>query len=64
MTTKLLDSLIKKAAALPPETQDLLARQWLEELEEERGWDESFAKSSDAIDTLAKRALREHREPN
>ena len=59
MTTKLLDSLIQKAAVLPPDVQDQLARQWLAELEDDQRWDEAFAKSADAIDTLAERALLE-----
>jgi hypothetical protein len=62
MTTKLLESLFEKVAALPPALQDDLARQWLDELEDERRWDNSFANSQEALDTLAQRALRRHRE--
>ena len=62
MTTKLLESVFEKAASLPPATQDSLARQWLAELEDDQKWDESFARSADAIDTLAERALREHQQ--
>lgn len=60
--TQLLDSVFRKAASLPPALQDDLARQWLAELEDERRWEEKFAQSADAIDTLAERALREHAE--
>jgi len=62
MTTKLLDSLFQRAAALPPEMQDTLARQWLDELEDERRWDETFANSQDELELLAERARREHQE--
>lgn len=62
MTTKLLETLYEKAATLPPAMQDMFARQWLAELEDERRWDESFAKSADALDTLAEQALREHQQ--
>jgi len=61
MTTK-LESVFQKAAALSPELQDTLANQWLAELEDEQRWDEAFAKSADAIDTLAERAIREHQQ--
>jgi len=62
MTTKLLESLFEKASALPAEVQDMLAGQWMAELEDERQWDEKFAASQDAVDTLAERALRRHQQ--
>ncbi|HEY4330270.1 MAG TPA: hypothetical protein VGN88_11085 [Phycisphaerae bacterium] len=60
MTTKLLESVFQKAANLPPNLQDELARQWLAEMDDEQHWDQQFSQSADAIDTLAERALREH----
>jgi hypothetical protein len=60
MTTKLLDSVFQKAAGLPLEKQDMLARQWLDKLEEECRWNEGFAKSQDKLDIRAEHARREH----
>jgi hypothetical protein len=64
MTTKLLDTLFEKVSAMDPEVQDQLAKQWLEELEDEAKWDETFAspKSQQLLEKLAKKALEDHRE--
>jgi hypothetical protein len=61
MTTK-LEAAFKKASALPPEIQDMIAEQLLADLEDEHRWDESFAESQDSLDVLAQRALRLHQE--
>ena len=60
MTTK-LEAAFKKAAALPPELQDLLAEQWLAELEDEQLWDEKFSRSQDMLESMARKALDNYR---
>ncbi len=60
--TELLTKAFEKAAHLPPEEQDELARWLLEELEDEARWDEAFAASQDALSKLADEALEDHRQ--
>lgn len=45
--TALLQKVIAQVEALPEETQNALASDWLEALESERKWDELFAKTTD-----------------
>ena len=59
--TSLLQEAIQKATTLPEEQQNVLAAILLEEMESERRWQESFARSTDALDKLAEEALEEHR---
>ena len=61
MTTKVLQSLIDKATALPTDLQERLARQWLEELDDEQLWDEKFARSQDQLEAMARKALDNYR---
>jgi hypothetical protein len=51
--TRLLEKLVAQAAALPPAQQDELAARWIEELQDDARWDESFARSQDALSKLA-----------
>ena len=55
--TKLLEEDFKKASELPDTEQDTLAKWLLEELEDEREWDRTFAKSQDVLSRLADEAL-------
>ena len=55
--TKLLEKAFSAVAELPDEEQDAMAGVILDELEDERRWDEAFARSSDALGVLAGRAL-------
>lgn len=48
-------------AQLPETDQDAIAALILEELEDERKWQQSFAQSPDALAQLAAEALAEHR---
>ncbi|HYA81686.1 MAG TPA: hypothetical protein VED87_12250 [Methylocystis sp.] len=57
--TKLLDRAIAKARALPDAEQDAIAASILEELEEDRKWDQAFAASADALSRMAEEALAE-----
>ncbi len=59
--TELLERAFAEAAKLTPAEQDALARRILEELDSERRWDESFARSADQLSLLADEALAEHR---
>jgi hypothetical protein len=59
--TKLLQQAFSEAAKLPPEEQEALGAVLLEELASERRWAEAFARSPDALASLAAEALVEHR---
>ncbi len=59
--TQLLEEAFARVSELPADAQDELARWLLSELESERRWSESFAKSGDALARLAEEALTEHR---
>jgi aspartate/glutamate racemase len=58
--TELLQKAIAQLQALPSNEQDAIARIILEEIEEERRWDQSFARSSDILAKLASEAMSEH----
>jgi hypothetical protein len=57
--TKLLEEAFTEASKLPPQEQDLLARQLLADLASERRWSEAFANSQDQLGKLADEALAE-----
>lgn len=59
--TELLEQAIAKLKTLPNHEQDAIAAMILEELEDERRWDESFARSEDLLAKLAAEAMAEHR---
>ena len=59
--TQLLKRAFDKAAQGPEALQDAIAALILAELESEQRWDESFARSQDALKALGEEALAEHR---
>lgn len=59
--TKLLAEAFQKASELPDDVQDELARGLLEELAGETRWEETLARSVDALDRMAEEALKEYR---
>jgi len=59
--TELLEQALAKLETLPHQEQDAIAAMILEELEDERRWDESFARSSNLLAKLAAEAMAEHR---
>jgi hypothetical protein len=59
--TELLEEAIAKLKNLPPNEQDAIAAIILEELEDERRWDETFARSSGILAKLAAEAMAEYR---
>ena len=58
--TKLLEQAFKQVAALPASEQDAVAAIVMEELASEQRWADSFARSQDALTSLADEALAEH----
>ena len=59
--TRLLKRALDKASQGPAALQDAIAALILAELESQQRWDESFARSQDALAVLAEEALAEHR---
>ncbi len=59
--TELLEYAISRLKTLPADEQDALAAMILEELEDERRWDEAFARSPDVLAKLAAEAMTEFR---
>ncbi|GBE91919.1 hypothetical protein [Nostoc cycadae] len=59
--TELLEYAISRLKTLPADEQDAIAAMILEELEDERRWDEAFARSPDLLAKLASEAMAEYR---
>ena len=59
MMTEMLDVVVAKLAALPPQEQDRIAQWLLQELPDEELWDKSFSCSQDALAQLAAEARRD-----
>lgn len=53
--TRLLEKVLTGVYKLPPEKQDTIAAVILEELEDERLWDQAFAESQDELAQLARK---------
>jgi hypothetical protein len=60
--TKLLEKAFAEAAKLPEREQEALGALMLEEIESERRWNESFAKSQAMLAAMADEALKEFRD--
>lgn len=59
--SELLEYAISRLKTLPADEQDAIAAMILEELEDERRWDEAFARSPDLLAKLASEAMAEYR---
>ncbi len=59
--TELLEQAIARLKTLSTDKQDVIATLILEEIEDERRWDESFARSPDLLAKLAAEAMGEYR---
>jgi len=59
--TKLLDSAFKKVSSLNEIEQNIFARFILDEIEYEKKWDNSFAKSEDLLSNIANEAILEYK---
>ncbi len=57
--TKLLNKAFEEASRLPEINQNALAKWILDELNSEKAWGKSFAKSEDILKNLADEAIRE-----
>lgn len=57
--TQLMETLIKELSDVPKEEQDDVAAFLLEDLRDEKRWDELFASSQDQLARLADEALEE-----
>ena len=57
--TQALTSAVAKAAKLPPNEQDILAAILIEEIASENRWSQSFARSEQALESLAAEASAE-----
>jgi len=60
--TKLLEEAFQKASQLPSRLQDMLAKEFFEEIEWENKWDDTLERSQDLLDSLAANAKREFEE--
>jgi hypothetical protein len=58
--TELLERAIAKLKTLSASEQDAIAAMILEELEDERRWDEAFSRSPDILAKLAANAMAEY----
>jgi hypothetical protein len=58
--TELLERAIARLKTLPASEQDAIAATILEELEDDRRWDEAFSRSPDILAQLAATALAEY----
>jgi hypothetical protein len=59
--TELLKKAFDAVSALPPERQNALAEMILAEIQDDKLWDEAFARSQDKLAAMADEALEEHR---
>lgn len=62
MTTELLEKAFAEAAKLPEPEQNALATLVLEEMNADKAWEASFAKSQDVLSQLAEQALTAYRQ--
>ncbi len=58
--TELLERAIARLQALSESEQDAIAAMILEEIEDDRRWDESFSRSSNILAKLAASAMAEY----
>lgn len=59
--TALLEQVFKKASSLPADVQDILAAEFLQEIEWESHWDTTLGKTQDALNKLTLTAMAEHK---
>ncbi len=57
--TEMLDVVVARLAALPPQEQDRIAQWLLQELPDEELWDKRFSESQDALSKLAEETRQE-----
>jgi mRNA-degrading endonuclease RelE of RelBE toxin-antitoxin system len=57
--TELLSKAFKKASELPEDSQNILAKKLLEEIEDELKWEETFEKSKNKLQKMGDKAMEE-----
>ena len=57
--TKLVDNMLEKISTLSEIEQNIIARNIIEEIEQEKIWSKTFANSEDSLESLALEALEE-----
>lgn len=57
--TSLLEQAIQRAAILPVDIQNEIAEQWLEDIENEIGWQRTLQQPQEKLSELAQHALRQ-----
>jgi hypothetical protein len=58
---EMMKRLIEETAKLPPEEQEQWAATWLQELEDELGWERRFREHPEVLERLAEEARAEHK---
>lgn len=58
--TELLEQAFQHASKLAPQQQDAIAKWLILEIEDDRAWDESFARSANMLNAMAAEALTEN----
>ena len=59
--TVLLEQVFKKAFSLPADVQDILATEFLQEIEWESQWDATLDKTQNVLDKLTMAAMAAHK---
>lgn len=54
-----LEQVVQRVSTLPIEIQDEIAEQWLEDIENEVGWQRTLQQPQDKLSKLAQEALRQ-----
>ena len=62
--TKLLQKAFQEASKLPDPLQDILAKEFIEEMEWEAKWDKTLEESQNVLDTLSDKAKKDFEEGN
>ena len=60
--TKLLEKAFQEASKLPETTQNAIAKWIMEEMEDEKKWEASFAETEDILEQLADKALLDEKQ--
>lgn len=53
------EEIIQRASTLPVEIQDEIAEQWMEDIENEMGWQKTLQQPQERLAELAREALRQ-----
>ena len=59
--TTLLQKVFEKASTLPKDQQDILAKEFLQEIGWESRWDRTLENSQGTLDKMTEKAMREYK---